>query len=167
MGGVLAAGETPAFLPEVAGLVVAAAAISYLSGRVRQVPIIGFLAAGVLIGPNALGLVRSVETVEAAAEIGVILLLFTIGIEFSLDKLKRIRRLIGGGGAATLRHCGLSNRAIAAQIARTEARGGWDPEVPRRGTDGEAGGQAAPRQEGAGWARSWPRSSRSSTPRSS
>lgn len=93
------AGQTPAFLTEVAALVIAAAAIAYLSLRLRQLPIVGFLLAGVLVGPNALGLVSSVETVNAAAEIGVILLLFTIGIEFSLERLMRIRQLIllGGG----------------------------------------------------------------------
>lgn len=92
------AGQTPAFLTEVAALVVAAAVIAYLSIRVRQLPIVGFLIAGTLVGPNALGLVSSVETVNAAAEIGVILLLFTIGIEFSLERLMRIRRLIMVGG---------------------------------------------------------------------
>ena len=50
-------------------------------------PIVGFLLAGAVIGPHALGLVKDPELVNQAAEIGVILLLFTIGIEFSLDKL--------------------------------------------------------------------------------
>lgn len=51
------------------------------------------------IGPNALGLVDDLEVVDAAAEIGVLLLLFTIGLEFSLARLKELRRplLIGGG----------------------------------------------------------------------
>jgi CPA2 family monovalent cation:H+ antiporter-2 len=88
----------PAFLTEVAALLIAAAVAAYLASRLRQVPIVGFLVAGVVIGPNAIGLVRSIETVNAAAELGVILLLFTIGIEFSLDRLFAIRRLIVGGG---------------------------------------------------------------------
>ncbi len=61
-------------------------------------PIVGFLVAGAVIGPNAVGLVHDQELVDAAAEVGVILLLFTIGIEFSLEKLARIQRLIFGGG---------------------------------------------------------------------
>jgi CPA2 family monovalent cation:H+ antiporter-2 len=73
------------------------------------VPIVGFLIAGVLIGPNALGLVRDQEIVDATAEIGVILLLFTIGIEFSLEKLARIQRLIFGGGILQV---GLSTLAV-------------------------------------------------------
>jgi CPA2 family monovalent cation:H+ antiporter-2 len=88
----------PAFLPEVVALFVAGAAIAYVCHRLGLVPIAGFLIAGVVIGPHALGLVRDRALVDAAAEAGVILLLFTIGIEFSLDKLARIQRLIFGGG---------------------------------------------------------------------
>ena len=61
--------------------------------------IIGFLITGVLAGPYALGFIRDTHQVEQMAEIGVVLLLFTIGIEFSLRELMRIRHmvLIGGG----------------------------------------------------------------------
>ena len=79
-------------------LIVAAAVIAYLSYRVGLVPIVGFLLAGAVIGPHALGLVKDPELVNQAAEIGVILLLFTIGIEFSLDKLASLKALIFGGG---------------------------------------------------------------------
>ncbi len=97
---VLAAGEgPPPFLTSTAVLVVAAAVIGYLSVRARIVPIVGFLVAGVVIGPNQLGLVSELETVEAAAEIGVIFLLFIIGIEFSLERLAALRTWIAVGGA--------------------------------------------------------------------
>ncbi|HEX8361695.1 MAG TPA: cation:proton antiporter [Longimicrobium sp.] len=92
------AGSTPAFFTEVAVLLVSGAAIAYLGSRLRLLPIVGFLMAGVVIGPNALGLVKNRELVDAAAEVGVVLLLFTIGIEFSFEKLNRIRRLIFGAG---------------------------------------------------------------------
>lgn len=88
----------PPFLTEVVVILVAGAAIAYVCSRFNLVPIVGFLLAGVIIGPNALGLVHDRELVDAAAEVGVILLLFTIGIEFSLEKLARIKRLIFGGG---------------------------------------------------------------------
>lgn len=93
-----AAGETPAFFSEVTVLLVVSALIAYVCFRLGLVPIIGFLVAGVLIGPNALGLVQDAELIDAAAELGVIFLLFTIGIEFSLAQLARIRRLIFVGG---------------------------------------------------------------------
>jgi SAM-dependent methyltransferase len=95
----LLAGETPAFFGEVAGMVLVGAAIAYLCQRLGLMPIVGFLVAGVLIGPSALGVVKQRELVDAVAELGVILLLFTIGIEFSLERLNRMRALIFGAGA--------------------------------------------------------------------
>ena len=94
----LAAGGAPPFFAEVAALLVASALVAYVCYRFGLLPIVGFLLTGVLIGPNALGLVQDQELIDAAAEIGVILLLFTIGIEFSLEKLARIKRLIFLGG---------------------------------------------------------------------
>jgi len=55
--------------------------------RLRLPPIVGFLLTGVVAGPHGLSLIESVRDVEMMAEIGVVLLLFTIGIEFSVKKL--------------------------------------------------------------------------------
>lgn len=82
------------FLNEMVALFVVSVAIAYLCYRLRLVPIVGFLIAGVVIGPNALGLVYDQELVDILAEVGVILLLFTIGVEFSLDRLAVIGRAI-------------------------------------------------------------------------
>lgn len=60
--------------------------------------IIGFLVTGLLAGPHALGFIRNTHQVEQMAEIGVVLLLFTIGIELSLKELMRIRHLVLWGG---------------------------------------------------------------------
>jgi len=60
--------------------------------------IAGFLAAGALIGPHGLNLVSDIEQVKVMAEIGVVLLLFTIGVEFSLAHLFAARRLLMVGG---------------------------------------------------------------------
>jgi CPA2 family monovalent cation:H+ antiporter-2 len=67
--------------------------------RLKLPALPGFIVAGVLVGPNALGLVSDVRHVEGLAEVGVILLLFTIGIEFSLDRLREMGRqaAVGGG----------------------------------------------------------------------
>ncbi|MDR8391230.1 cation:proton antiporter [Aliifodinibius sp. S!AR15-10] len=86
------------FLNELVALFLVSVGIAYLCYRLKLVPIVGFLIAGVVIGPNALALVPDQELVDMLAEIGVILLLFTIGIEFSLDKLNRIRKAIFVGG---------------------------------------------------------------------
>lgn len=73
--------------------------VIYLFHKIKVPPIVGFLVTGVLAGPHALAFISNTHDIEIIAEIGVILLLFTIGIEFSLKKLQRIRRyvLIGGG----------------------------------------------------------------------
>ena len=111
----LAAGESPlGFLPEVAALLAVGALFGYFAQRLGLVPIVGFLLAGVILGPNSLGVVRDQELIEATAEIGVILLLFTIGLEFSLDQLARIRRLIFvGGGVQVLLVVGLTVGVLA------------------------------------------------------
>ena len=94
----LAAGVTLPFLGEIVALLVVSVVTVYLCTRLRLVPIIGFLLAGVVIGPGALGLVEDQELIDGMAEVGVMLLLFTIGVEFSLEKLARIRRFIFVGG---------------------------------------------------------------------
>ena len=66
--------------------------------KIKLPAIIGFLVTGALVGPHGLHLVKGVHEVELMAEIGVVLLLFTIGLEFSLKELFRLKRqvLIGG-----------------------------------------------------------------------
>jgi monovalent cation:H+ antiporter-2, CPA2 family len=87
------------FLPEIVGLLLSCLVIVYICQRLSLVPIVGFLLTGVLVGPNALGLVRDVKLVDTLAEVGVMLLLFTIGMELSLDEVARLTRviLVGGG----------------------------------------------------------------------
>lgn len=121
---ILAAGAVPPFLVEVVAIVLAAAVVAYISQRVGLVPIVGFLLAGVLIGPSGLGLVTDPELIDAAAEIGVLLLLFTIGIEFSLDKLQKIQRLIFVGGGIQV---GLTTALVAGACMAFGV--GWRPAV--------------------------------------
>ena len=75
-----------------------AIAVLLVCHRIRVATTVGFLLTGVLAGPQGLGLIHGVEEVEILAEIGVILLLFTIGVEFSLQSLFRIKRLVFLGG---------------------------------------------------------------------
>ncbi len=58
--------------------------------KLRIPPVIGFLVTGIIIGPSALQLVESISEIEILAEIGIILLMFTIGLEFSVEKIKRM-----------------------------------------------------------------------------
>jgi CPA2 family monovalent cation:H+ antiporter-2 len=72
--------------------------VIFIFHRIRVPAIVGFLLTGILAGPHGLGLVKAAHEVEIIAEIGVVLLLFTIGIEFSLRNLLQIKKsfLIGG-----------------------------------------------------------------------
>src|SRR3990172_5322747 len=72
--------------------------INFLFYRLRIAPIVGYLIAGVLLGPSMLGIVKDAGLIEVLAEVGVILLLFLIGIEFSIDELIRINRTVFMGG---------------------------------------------------------------------
>jgi len=67
--------------------------------RIKLPAIIGFLLTGALVGPHGLHLVKGVHEVDLMAEIGVVLLLFTIGLEFSLKELFRLKRQVLIGGA--------------------------------------------------------------------
>ncbi len=63
-------------------------------------PMLGYLTVGVLIGPHALGLASQSATTHTLAEFGVVFLMFSIGLEFSLPKLKAMRRNVFGLGTA-------------------------------------------------------------------
>ncbi len=80
-------------------LLLASVPIAFIFHRLRLPTIVGFMITGVLIGPHGLGLIKDVEAIEVLAEIGVALLLFTIGLEFSLRRLLEMKRLVllGGG----------------------------------------------------------------------
>ena len=75
--------------------------------RVGLGAVLGYLVAGVVIGPHALGAVQISGSVHHFAELGVVLMLFTIGLELDLKKLWGMRRAVFGLGALQLAVCGL------------------------------------------------------------
>jgi glutathione-regulated potassium-efflux system protein KefB len=84
-------------------LLLAVAVISVPLGRLlRLSPIVAYLAAGLVVGPFGLALVRERETIVAVSELGVVLLLFLIGLELEFSRLLALRRAIFGLGAAQL-----------------------------------------------------------------
>ncbi|MEE8194454.1 MAG: cation:proton antiporter [Dehalococcoidales bacterium] len=84
-------------------IVLATAIAGGMLARWLKLPIIlGYLAGGIAIGPFGLGLVQDLPTINALATIGVILLLFTLGLELSLSELKRIGRVAVWGGSAQI-----------------------------------------------------------------
>ncbi|HEY3203852.1 MAG TPA: cation:proton antiporter [Thermoanaerobaculia bacterium] len=92
----------PAFLGPLALIFVAALGVAFLLHRLHQPPLIGFLLAGALLGPFGLGLVHDVHAVEMLAELGVVLLLFTVGLELSLGSLRRLGKIVWVAGPVQL-----------------------------------------------------------------
>jgi monovalent cation:H+ antiporter-2, CPA2 family len=74
------------------------AIIVFILGKLKISSVVGFLVAGILIGPFGLNLIKDVHSIEILAEIGVVLLMFTIGLEFSLKNLFQLKTIVLGGG---------------------------------------------------------------------
>ena len=79
-------------------LLASAVAVVVLFRTLHLPPLLGYLIAGVAIGPHALGLIPEDRNTAYLAEFGVVFLMFTIGLEFSLPKLVQMRRLVLGLG---------------------------------------------------------------------
>jgi K+:H+ antiporter len=88
----------PNFLRELVIVLTATIAIVFVFQKLRLPNIVGFLLTGVIIGPHGFQLIQSVDQVEILAEIGVVLLLFTIGLEFSLETILSVQRRVVWAG---------------------------------------------------------------------
>ncbi len=80
-------------LATLAGGLGAALVFGYLTQRLGLSPIVGYLLAGVLVGPHTPGFVADPHLAEQLAEIGVILLMFGVGLQFHLEELLAVRRV--------------------------------------------------------------------------
>lgn len=81
-------------------LLAAAVLVVVVFRSLRLPPLLGYLIVGVAIGPHALGWITTTDEVRSLAEIGVVFLMFSIGLEFSLSRLMTMRRIVFGLGAA-------------------------------------------------------------------
>ncbi|MGH8463861.1 MAG: monovalent cation:proton antiporter-2 (CPA2) family protein, partial [Pseudomonas sp.] len=84
-----------------------------LAKRLQLGAVIGYLLAGVVIGPQTLGLIRDTQSVAHISELGVVLLLFIIGLELSPRRLWLMRKSVFGAGLAQVLLCGAAIGAIA------------------------------------------------------
>jgi len=97
------------FLGQFAIVAAAGVVAAVLMAWIRLPAVAGFLFAGALVGPYALGLVNDARTISTLAEVGVVLLLFTIGLEFSLTRFARIWNMVIVGGGLQV---GLTTLAV-------------------------------------------------------
>src|SRR6218665_788754 len=93
--------DTPLLSTLVAGLVLAFG-LGALAQRLRISPIVGYLVAGILIGPFTPGYVADQKIADQLAEIGVILLMFGVGLHFSLDDLLKVKAIAIPGAVAQI-----------------------------------------------------------------
>lgn len=110
-------------LPDLVLILGVAVIAALLVGFLRLPAVAGFMLAGAVIGPSGLALVGDMHAVEMLAEIGVILLLFTIGLEFSLERLKRIARLVAIGGSLQVGLTTLVAVIVTTMLGMSVARG--------------------------------------------
>src|SRR5689334_4101389 len=90
--------HTPQLFADLLIILLTAVPVAFLCLRLRLPLVVGLILSGIAIGPYGLGLVKDIETIEILAEIGVMLLLFTIGLEFSLNRLREMKTLVLVGG---------------------------------------------------------------------
>jgi len=108
-----------------------AGVVAPLFFRLRISPVLGYLLAGVALGPYGLGklaertpalaglALTNVETIDRLAEFGVVFLLFTIGLELSFERVKRMRKLVFEFGLGQLALCALPIGLVAAALGRS------------------------------------------------
>ena len=87
-------------LRDVLIILAAAVAVVPVFRRLQASAVVGYLVAGALIGPHGLSLLHDVEATSVLARFGVVFLLFSIGLELSIDRLLSYRRIVFGLGAA-------------------------------------------------------------------
>jgi CPA2 family monovalent cation:H+ antiporter-2 len=110
-------------LGELVIVLAASIAILFACHRLRIPPVTGFLLTGVVIGPSGLGLIRNARNIDVLAEVGVVMLLFTIGLEFSWARLKQIKRVFLLGGSLQIALTTIVFAAAVGALRRSAAEG--------------------------------------------
>ncbi len=76
--------------------------MGFVVSRLKMPPLVGYLIAGIIIGPATPGFVADVSLASQLAEIGVMLLMFGVGLHFSLDDLLAVRRVVVPGAVVQM-----------------------------------------------------------------
>src|SRR4028118_623144 len=106
--------HTPHLFADLLIILLVSVPVAFACLRLKLPLLVGLMLTGIVIGPYGLGLIKELEAIEILAEIGVMLLLFTIGLEFSLHRLREMKRLVLVGGGLQV---GLTIAATAAAAA--------------------------------------------------
>lgn len=90
--------HTPQLFADLLIILLVSVPVAFLCLRLKIPLLVGLMLTGMAIGPYGLGLIKELGSIEVLAEIGVMLLLFTIGLEFSVKRLREMKRLVLVGG---------------------------------------------------------------------
>ena len=101
------------YLQHIVIFLATAVVVVSLVRRMRVSPMLGYLVAGALVGPAGIGLITDVDSVQDLADLGVVFLLFTIGLDLSLARIRAMRRYVFGLGGAQVLSCGVLLGALA------------------------------------------------------
>jgi len=93
-------GENLTYFTDISLILFVAVALAFIASYFRQSLITGYILAGILVGPHALGWIEDIDQIRRIAEIGLIFLMFALGLEFSLKKLQSIKKVVFGAGTA-------------------------------------------------------------------
>ena len=107
------------FLEEITIIATVSVIVTLLLGRLKLPVVAGLVLSGALVGPHGLSLAKDLKTIELIAEVGVVFLLFTIGLEFSLTRLKHIFRQVAIGGLLQVSATATITTLIALALNRT------------------------------------------------
>lgn len=110
--------HTPQLFGDILIIILASLPVAYICLRLKLPLLVGLMLTGIAIGPYGFGLIKELEGIEMLAEIGVMLLLFTIGLEFSLKRLKEMKRLVLLGGGMQVVGTVAAGTAIAFLLGR-------------------------------------------------
>ena len=95
-----------------AGGLTAALVLGFITQKMRLSPLVGYLLAGVLVGPHSPGFVADAATASQCAEIGVILLMFGVGLHFHLKDLLAVRNIAVAGAVAQIGLCTAASMGV-------------------------------------------------------
>jgi CPA2 family monovalent cation:H+ antiporter-2 len=108
-------------LLDIAVVMAASVGAALFLRRLKLPPVVGFLVAGILVGPGGIGLVSDRHVIEGVAEIGVMLLLFTVGLKLKIGELWRMRSTVFGSGTLQVLTTGSAAAALALAAGRPPA----------------------------------------------
>lgn len=87
------------FLDEIVLICASAIVVILIFQKLRIPAVLGLISTGLILGPTGVGLIYQHEVIETISELGIVLLLFTIGLEFSLEELRKLKRFVLAGGS--------------------------------------------------------------------